>query len=92
MTSRVYATMNLDNLTCRRIMEENHNDKIVQILEDNRLTNDARYIATISPKQVNMLVLFAFLICRYDTADRYKQFSFFAHYEVEETEFFKGGV
>ena len=46
--------MNLDNLACRRIIEENHSDNIIQLLDENRHPGDYRYVATISPSQVNM--------------------------------------
>ena len=46
--------MNLDNLACRRIIEENHSDNIIQLLDENRHPEDYRYVATISPSQVNM--------------------------------------
>ena len=45
---------NLENLTCRRIIEENHNDSILQLVEEPLHRGTFRYLATISPSQVNM--------------------------------------
>ena len=84
--------MNLDNLACRRIIEENHSDNIIQLLDENRHPGDYRYVATISPSQVNMCVFLIYLTYRYDNEDVNTGFGFFAHYEVEKTEYFKGGV
>ena len=51
---RFSLPMNLDNLACRQIIEENHSDNIIQLLDENRHPSDYRYVATISPSQVNM--------------------------------------
>lgn len=48
---------NLEILTCRRIIEENHNDEILQLVEKPTYCNSRRYLATISPTQVNMCLL-----------------------------------
>ena len=48
---------NLEILTCRRIIEENHNDEILQLVEKPTYCNSRRYLATSSPTQVNMCLL-----------------------------------
>ncbi|KAK8791336.1 hypothetical protein WA171_002283 [Blastocystis sp. BT1] len=73
---------NLEILTCRRIIEENHNDEILQLVEKPTYCNSRRYLATISPTQVNI----------YDNEDSSMGIGFFAHYSIEETPYFKGGT
>lgn len=84
---------NIENLTCRRIIEENHSDCIICLLEERGHGGICRYAASISPSQVNMYLseLIA-VIRRYDTENKNSTLGFFSHYVVEKTQYFKGGV
>lgn len=82
------------NLTCRRIIEENHPDVILSLLEERPHDGIIRYVASVSPTQVNMYIIVLSLcyLYRYDNENRNSALGFFAHYVVEQTPYFKGGV
>ena len=83
----------IDYLTCRRIIEENHNEIILNLIEEKGHKNVWRYVASISPNQVNMYPFLLYLyVCRYDCENENSSLGFFAHYVVEKTDYFKGGV
>ena len=72
---------NLEQLSCRRIIEENHSSSIIALLEEKNHDGICRYVATISKEQVNI----------YDNEDKNSNLGFFAHYAVQQTPYFKGG-
>lgn len=92
MTCRSTFQRRLEYLTCRRIIEENHENEIIGLIEEKGHNGICRYVASISPLQVNMYAFGVFFMCRYDCMDTKSGFGFFAHYVVEKTEYFKGGV
>ena len=93
LTSRNSFATNLSYLTCRRIIEENHGFSIISLLEEKCHDGICRYVAAISKQQVNMYYSSHSLISyRYDNEDNNSSLGFFAHYVVQKTPYFKGGV
>lgn len=67
---------------------------ILSLLEERPHDGIIRYMAAVSSTQVNMYMIMFFLcyLYRYDNENRNSGLGFFAHYVVEKTPYFKGGV